>query len=228
MNLDVLWAEIEAEQEWREAELHFLHNQLESLDDGEQQNKFRRILVVMLYAHLEGFCKFAFRHYLRAVNLAKIKCSEATFAIAASSLSNIFTALRNPTKKCDEFRKELPDDRKLHRFARDREFIESTANFEAQVVAIPDNVVDFESSLNPAMLRKSLYRLGLPHDQFSELDGEIKKLLEYRNGIAHGSHRGGISHEKYDPLYQAVFKIMAKVKRDIMSALTQGKYRRAS
>ena len=48
-----------------------------------------------------------------------------------------------------EFRRDLPNDTKLHRFARDQEFIERVADFIIRLVNIPEHVVDTESNFNP-------------------------------------------------------------------------------
>jgi hypothetical protein len=228
MEISAVWAEIEAEQEWRESELRALQNMAESLPSEAEKDRFRRALVMMLYAHFEGFCKFSLGLYVREVNSARITCGDATYAIAAASLTDMFEALRNPLKKCDEFRNELPDDEKLHRFARDREFIERTHEIESRIVSIPDHIVDVEDNLKPIVLRKLLFRLGMDHDQFAAIEGQIHWLLNYRNGIAHGSFRDGVSEDRYHPLYEAVFNIMNAVKRDVLTALSNRGYLRAS
>jgi hypothetical protein len=228
MSTETFWAEIEAEQAWREAEIRFLQNQLALLEEEEARDRFRRTLIVMLYSHLEGFCKFAFGLYVRGINEAQIKCAEATFAIAAASLADLFDALRDSGKKCEEFRNQLPSDEKLHRFARDREFLERAQEFDARIVEIPESVIDLEANLKPVVLRKALYRLGLAHDQFAVMEGQIHMLLNYRNKIAHGAFRDGVPKDTYQVLYGAVFDIMAGVKRDIMAALDERRYLRAS
>jgi hypothetical protein len=40
-------------------------------------------------------------------------------------------------------------------------------DFTIRPVNIPDHVVDTEANLNPVVLRKNLYRLGLPYDLFN-------------------------------------------------------------
>jgi hypothetical protein len=76
------------------------------------------------------------------------------------------------------------------------------------------------------VLQKILYRLGFPHDQLRNIDGEINQLLEYRNKIAHGESTSGINLEKYLDLRTASFKIMDEVKRLVVEALTERYYLR--
>ena len=136
-------------------------------------------------------------------------------------MSDIFTALRNPDSKCDAFRRDLPEDRALHRFARDREFIERVDEFGAKPVDIPDTIVNTESNLRPVVLRKNLYQLGFPHDQFSALEGGIQRLVNTRNSIAHGSlrYKDGVDKRSYDELREIVFDVMKTIKGDVMVAL---------
>ena len=138
----------------------------------------------------------------------------------------MFRNLRNPQKKCDLFRRELPDDAKLHQFAREREFIERTTEVGGRPVKIPDDVVDTESNLTPIVLKKNLYRLGLPHNQFQAHEGEIHQLLNFRNGVAHGDLKDGIEEIAYMRLRAATFAIMSGLGTGIMKALTEKAYSR--
>lgn len=227
MNLSELWAEIESEQTWRTDEIRFFQNQLINIDVESKKDQHRRSLVLILYAHYEGFCKFAFAHYLKAINTCNIKCSEANYAIASATLSKLFLTLRNPKKKNDIFRRSLPDDSQLHKFARDREFLERISEIEHIIVSLDDKIIETESNLKPVILQKLLYRLGLPYEKFDDLRAQINKLLSYRNKIAHGETRDGISEVVYISLRDDVLFIMNEVKREIMNALENEKYLRS-
>lgn len=226
MNPAAVRAELEADQAWREEEIRLFQNRGAAITDEEELRRYRRALVLLLYAHYEGFCKFAFTLYADAVNRAGIKCGEATYAIAAASLSEVFRNLRNPQMKSDLFRRLLPDDTKLHQFAREREFIEQTAAMENRPVRIPDQVVDTESNLTPTVMKKNLYRLGLPHDQFESYDGDINRLLRIRNGISHGELKEGVATTLYEQLRTATFEIMSRLSAGIMKALSERAYAR--
>jgi hypothetical protein len=226
VNLAALRAELEADRAWREEEIRAFQNRGSEIEDKEELKRYRRALVLLLYAHYEGFCKFAFILYATTINSSGISCGEASYAVAAASLNEMFRNLRNPQKKCDLFRRDLPDDAKLHQFAREREFIEQTAEVEKRPVNIPDDVVDTESNLTPIVLGKNLYRLGLPHDQFEAHDGEIHQLLNLRNGVAHGDLKDGIEEIAYMRLRAATFAIMTGLGTGIMKALAEKTYSR--
>jgi hypothetical protein len=221
MNLNVIWTEMEEEMKWRMDEIRFFSNHLANLSTTDEQDQFRRAIILLLYAHFEGFCKFAFLTYIRVVNNEGLFCKDVNYAMVASALSQIFYELRDPQKKADLFRSTLPEDAKLHRFARDKEFVERIDFFEQFPVEIPDEIIDLESNLKPSVLSKVLFYLGLDHEAFKSLEGNIHKLLNYRNNIAHGQTREGISEASYESISSATFKIMNDVRSFVMSSLTE-------
>lgn len=214
-------AQLEAEFEWRSAEIRFFQNLCEKLAELDEKNQFRRALILLLYSHFEGYCKFALTLYLSAINNAGLVCNQANSAIVAASLHDVFIKLRDGAGKAPEFRNKLPDDSKLHRLALDREFIERTSEIMSRPVVIPDKAVNTESNLKPIVLRKNLYRLGLPHDQFESFEGSIDQLLEYRNKIAHGETRTGVEQAKYESLRESAFRIMTGITTGITKAFDE-------
>ncbi len=226
MNLDVIWDEIEKEQAWREEEIQFFQNFLLKLPKEDDQKKYRRALVLILYAHFEGFCKYTFAHYIKTINDLQIKCKVANYSLVAAALTEVFTELRDPHRKNKVFQRSLPDDSLLHRFARDREFLEKIDELNDRDVSIPEKAIDTDSNLKPEILQKILFRLGLPHDKFDNIKDKVHKLLNLRNRIAHGESKDGLSQEEYDSLRESVFFIMNEVKRDIMESIKNKSYLR--
>ena len=133
-------------------------------------------------------------------------------------MNDIFSKLRDGVGKAAEFRNSLPDDSKLHRFARDREFVERTTEIKNRPVLIPDDIVNTESNLKPSVLRKNLFMLGLPIDQFKVHEPTIDKLLEVRNKIAHGASRTGIDLPLYESLRTGAFHVMTGITSGVTRA----------
>jgi RiboL-PSP-HEPN len=200
--------ELEAEQTWRRDEIRFLRNQIANMQSDAEKDKYRRSLVVMLYAHYEGFCKAALLQYVRAVNVANLRCGEAISAIVASSWIHIFKEIENADTKSRIFRALLPDDTQLHRLARRRHFIEQIDEFRQMPATLPEEAVDVEDNLSPIVMKKVLFRVGIDHDAFAYHDGDIHMLLRRRNNIAHGVERNGIDEKSYEKIETAVFAIM--------------------
>jgi len=226
MNIPDLRAELEADRAWREDEVRKLQNLGGNLGSDGERDQYRRALILMLYAHFEGFCKFALSLYCSAINRARIQCGQADFALAAASLAPLFRDLRNPDKKSDIFRHSLPDDRKLHMFARETEFVQRSAELLGRTVDIPDGVVDMESNLTPTVLSKNLFRLGFRDDAFKEWYGDINKLLEFRNKIGHGEMRAGIEEKAYVDLRSSVDRVMTGVTVVLIRSLEERDYLR--
>jgi hypothetical protein len=227
LNLEGIRALLEDELTWRQDEIRFLHNQLNSIKKEEDKKRYRKVLVVMLYSHFEGFCKTAFSIYANAINQENLTCSHVIDPIIASSLSTIFREFENTNKKSSLFKNDLPDDRTIHRFSRQVELINNLNAIWAQRVNIPiDDVVDTEANLKPSVMRKILYRLGLPHDAFNENEGKLHSLLNYRNKIAHGSSKDGLDEKIYEEIQASTLRIMSSTIKMIMNALSQTNYLR--
>jgi len=224
MSLDDVYAQIEGELDWRQSEIRFFQNLYSRNLSEQDQDKCRRSLILFLYAHFEGFCKFTLTLYITHINSELIKCKDANPAIVAASLSTFFKELRNPDKKNIEFRNTLPDDSALHRFARDKEFIESLIDVNNREVKIPDSLVNTESNLKPAVLRKNLFQLGFDHNALTSIEGSIFQLLNHRNNIAHGQSKEGVSKNSYEKIKEDTYSAMLGVKRIVMEAIREKKY----
>ncbi len=181
----------------------------------------------MLYSHFEGFCKTAFSIYANAINQENLTCSLVTGQIIASSLAIAFRDFENTNKKSSLFKNDLPEDRAVHRFARQVELINNLNVIWTQRVSIPvDDVVDTEANLKPSVMRKILYRLGLPHDAFNENEGKLHSLLSYRNKIAHGLAKDGLDEKPYEEIQISTIGVMSSIIKMIMNALSETKYLR--
>jgi hypothetical protein len=229
LNLEEVRAQLEDELTWRQDEIRFLHNQLSDIKKEEDKMRYRKALVVMLYSHFEGFCKTALSIYANTINQEGLTCTLVTDEIIASSLATVFKDFENTNRKSSLFRNDLPDDRTLHRFARQVELISNLKEIWKLNVQIPiSDVVDTEANLKPSIMRKILYRLGLPYDMFKENEGKIHLLLGYRNNIAHGIAKDGLSERTYEEIQAATREIMSSLIKIITSALSDTKYLRAS
>ena len=224
MNILDIRAQLEEELTWRLNELRFLRNQLAFIKDHDQKKLFRKSILVMLYSHFEGFCKTVFLIYIKTINQERVTRSNANDFIATASLVEIFRAYDNLDKKCELFKRALPDDNKLHKFARQVDFVREFNVFLAKIVDLPESIVDVESNLKPIVLRKILYRLGFPHDAFESFEGEINHLLNLRNSIAHGAYKQGLEQAEYAKIETATFDVMFRIKKIIISALDKQEF----
>jgi len=217
-------SQIEEQLTWRLNELRFLKNQLFTIENEDDKNRYRKSLVVMLYAYYEGFCKAAFQIYVKAINSQNILTSDANIFIRTSSMHEVFLAYGDDSKKDEIFRRSLPDDTKLHKYSRQITFVGEFANFLSKTVNIPEKIVDTESNLKPVVLKKILYRLGFPVEQVQISEDTINKLLTYRNSISHGSRRLGITDNEYERLESDVKILMNSIREIINNAIIDESY----
>lgn len=217
--------QLEEELTWRREEVAFFQNIGARVDEGDR-DRYRRSLVLMLYAHFEGFCKFALLTYINAVNQEQVSCFRATPVLVSAALSDALKALKNSQSKSDFFRRTAPDDQKLHSLARDIEFIERARAVMRVKVEIPDSAVDTESNLKPIVLKKNLFRLGLDIDRLDSHSQFIEKLLGMRNKISHGASRTGVTPPQYGEVKDAAFRVMDGVMHAVYQSFLDKKYLR--
>ncbi|WP_035050934.1 MAE_28990/MAE_18760 family HEPN-like nuclease [Carnobacterium pleistocenium] len=221
--IDII-SQIEEELTWRFEELVFFKNQLSLIEKEEEQNRYRKSLVVMLYSYYEGFCKSAFQIYIQTINLEQVTRADVNLSIRTSSLHEVFLAVGNDSKRDSRFKKELPEDSKLHKYSRQATFVNEFTNFLTETVNIPESIVDTESNLKAVVLKKILYRLGFPFEELDISENTINKLLGYRNAISHGSRKRGITEPDYEGLESNVKELMNNIRKIINEAIRCDSY----
>lgn len=217
MDINEFRAELELDWDWRLEELKLLKNVSSSLSE-EKAEIYRRSLVVFLYAHFEGFFQFSLNHYIKTINDQQIPCNQANSHLVTATINDVFQALRSDTAKCSFFKAQAPDDNKLHRFFREIQFVENTSDIYTSIVKIGSSSIDLESNLKPIVLKKNLYKLGLPHEIDKEIESNLNKLLAIRNKIAHGERRDGINKEEYEKFEQSVQLTVSNTMVDLTTA----------
>jgi RiboL-PSP-HEPN len=211
MTSDDFVAELYRGYDWHFDEVRRLKNLFADIDDESLQSEYRKSLVLVLYAHFEGFCVFSLQHYLAAINRAGINCDKAVSAILAGSWEPMFNAMEHGDQKCRIFSRTLPNDPSLHRHWRRRHFVEEMDRLLARPVNIPENTIDAKSNLNANVLQRNLFLLGLDHHFVDPHTETIHNLLGRRNRIAHGDDRRGVSSLEYDGFDSAVFVICCQL-----------------
>lgn len=225
MNILAIRTELEDERTWRRDEIRFLLNRLSDIESDDDRDRYRRAVVLLLYAHFEGFCKTALLTYVRAVNDTSLNCAAVQPAIAAATCSKILRALADSNAKSDFFRRQAPNDDKLHFAWRSQNFFARIAEVMHSPVLVPDDVVDTESNLWPVVLKKNLFRLGLDHNRFEAHEATINQLVQRRNDISHGAGRAGISAPDFEKLQRAVYEIIDEVMVMVVDAVSNQTYR---
>ncbi len=227
MTTDEFRAEMEIELAWRQEEIAFFKNQLNYVTE-DKKGKYRKSLVLILYSHFEGYTKICLQTYIQYINSQNLDRRDVNFGLMVAGMNKEFLAYENLDRKCDIFRKELPEDAKLHRLFRRVDFMEELDNFMNQKLHIQDSLIDTESNLWYIVLQKNLYKIGLPVDIFNDVKNDINGLVNRRNSIEHGNFKSGIEEQEFDRWEQKVLEIMGELMRVLYDYAHNHRYLRNS
>ena len=212
MTANDLRAELEAELAWRQEDLAFFKNQLNNISDEIEKDKYRKSLVLILYSHMEGYIKIALQTYIKYINAQNLPRKDVISGLMAASMNPEFNAYDNLDRKCDIFRRELPEDSVLHRFFRRVDFLDQLEDFKNAPLVIEDSVINTESNLWYVVLQKNLYKIGLPVDMFEQYHSDIDALVHRRNSIAHGDSHSGVTSPEFSNWEAKINRVMTEIR----------------
>lgn len=182
--------EIEADLDWREAELASLRIMMISSNLSQRDKLVLfRAAWALLYAHYEGFCKFALSVYYDQVSRLGINCKKFPAPIRNFALLAAVKAIRN--KPTDEAISDILGFEALH--------LDTPPKF-------PD--VDTESNLWPSVLDRLLGDAELTVLEVDSNRYRLKTLVSRRNKIAHGERDIIIDFDYYEE-YERAFREVA-------------------
>ena len=185
---------------WRKKEISTLQSLIQSRNRPHEQAALRRAAVPVLYAHWEGFAKFAAMAYLELVLRQRRRYRElAANFLAISARGRI---------------RQAAESRRLSAHIPVVEFIISGQDEQARFST--EGAIDTESNLSSSVLRDILLTIGIPYegDWSSKellLDGS---LLKTRNDVAHGE-RSVVDSSTYDQLHDLVISLVDQLKNSI-------------
>lgn len=183
-------SEIEADLDWREAELAVLRI---LVSDSALKRREKAVLFraawALLYAHYEGFFKFALTVYYDEISKRNVVCKSLPVKMQQFSLSKEIKILRNEAN--DNI---IP---RICSFPADH--LDSPASF-------PE--VETDSNLWPNTLFQILDYADLKLPSINLHDRKLETLVRRRNKIAHGE-RDIISDLTYYLQYEEAFTIVA-------------------
>ena len=220
---DEVTGELEEQWNWRVNELVKLENTYNSADDSSKLI-IRKTQILLLYSHLEGYVKFAFLYYILTINDDNMQIKQLNHHLRTVAMHNVFQEYSNINRKGKYFTKDFPEDNKLKIYSSRLDFMESFHNFLDEVAKIPEDVIDTESNLKPEVLNKILFQLGFSLDICNEYRGDIQRLLNYRNSIAHGSQTSDISQFPYEKIEKSVELIVEAVRELVRDSLLESRY----
>jgi hypothetical protein len=203
--------QIQADLDWRELELAFLRKQLlQTIVGSTQETTLLRTNLAMIYAHYEGFCKFALGTYVDALEKLALKRVDLRWPIAAQSLRQLHSELVS-VSDVGEFFKQVLTGLETH--------LNAKATYEK-----PENI----ANLWPALLVSWQKRLGLDATMVQQEFTRLESLVNSRNHIAHGKKLTVANRAELDKHADAATLAMHEVAIGITDALDKKLYVRSS
>ena len=170
--------------------------------------------VAVLYAHWEGFVKFALQQYVSFVRQQGAKHRELTdcfIAMAAKKQIEILVASKRPRLQID--------------------FVTwLTAEWDKRAHLPKESIIDARSNLNVEVFQDLVCQVGLPYrNEYSVAEKPvIQRLVDLRNDLAHGKWKQVDEAEWNDQLHPRVRDMLELLCVDVENSATQKGYLRAS
>jgi hypothetical protein len=214
-------ATLENELSWRRDEIRNLRNAQISQRAGATTKM--RALLVMLYAHLEGFSKFALEQYATTINNEQVPVLKAKKELSAACLAADFRGYRT----ADPGDQRDPEGSRARQVAKDAELIERILTLQNAVIRLDvDSVTSADSNLSSVVLHRNLTMLGLDRVEFYRFASTMRGLLNYRNNIAHGQTVNVPSDSSFLRLEDRIFDLCESLMRSIYEAVRDEEYLR--
>lgn len=251
VNISRYRALIEEDLFQRLEEINFFNNQLNNfraIDSSDtetervkaEKDKYRKSLVLILYAHFEGFFRYSFEVYAEALNNENIAIHKAVEPLAASSHSSEFEDYEDIVKysglDSDLFNREIKKLEKRIAFLSKVE-LKKSQPLKLHIGNYNDkkSVIYTASNLKSEIIDRILYAFGVHQDlgisksDFGQLTGRITQLMIKRNVIAHGDNkapefRNGVSESEYNDFKNSFDKIVELIPIVITKAMNQKLY----
>lgn len=226
MNPAELRAQLEDDLAWRLDELRHLRNELlGAREPSDWPVSAMRAILVMQYAHLEGYAQNAFSLYVRAINDQQLSAKILHPNLFACALSREFDEMRLGSGNDQE----TEDGRLMRRAKQQVAFVERMRVLADQILTIEADVaVSMEMNFGSDVLRRTLYRLGIPSDVVNRSHfTSLEFVRKARNDIAHGSRKERIEPGLFDAHRRKCEQFMNDLTRLITTAV-DGEWYRAS
>ena len=200
--------DLESDLSWRESELVILKRLAVTASGGSVREKaLLRAMLALLYAHYEGFCKYAWQLYVDAIESELPTRGALQSPLICLSLEDHFTQLRNNASDndlLDFHRKVLP------------KLLNKPVKFSATLEA--------DSNLSPDRYCENMNRACLPYKEIKERRSLLRSLVARRNGIAHGESAFIENVSEYNKYEDAAIIVMHELAISIIDSIDKKLY----
>ena len=217
-------AQLEEDMSWRLDEIrHLVNKLLHDQKPAEVPVVSLRAVLVMQYAHLEGFTRNALALYVDSINSCNLPAKELQPELMMAALTNEFDGLR----KASDINANEEDGKLTARARRQIAFVRKLQELSIGPISIAAEVaVSMEMNLGRDVLKRALVSLGIPvervtRDQYSSI--EFVKTV--RNDIAHGSRKERIPEGMFLAHLRKCEEFMGELARILTQAASEEWFR---
>lgn len=200
--------QLEDDLDWRLTELAILKKQAVLASKySDRYTALLRALWAMLYAHYEGFCKFAWDIYLDELQKSGVKTKDCKDEIAKLSLQKQFKSLKGnltPENLWDFGHTDF------------RTMLEDNLDFQIKL--------ETKSNLYPNLFKDNSTKVCLKCELVEQYETELKTLVGRRNEIAHGQKMSIKDIKEYKKYEDAAIEVMHELAIAIVDCLDKKLY----
>ena len=203
------WSQqLEDDLKWREAELASLKEQVViSSKHSVRYQALLRAMLALLYAHYEGFCKFAWELYLDELQNSRIKRKDCKDSIAKLSLQKQFKRIRGNLS---------PENLWYFGETGFKSLLEENLDFPVKL--------ETKSNLKPDLFKDNSRQAGLTCTLVDKHELKLKLLVTRRNEIAHGQKLTIKNLKTYEEYEDAAIEVMHELAIAIVDCLDKKLY----
>ncbi|MFB2982814.1 MAE_28990/MAE_18760 family HEPN-like nuclease [Microseira sp. BLCC-F43] len=203
--------QLEEDLDWRQAELAILKQQaVLAAKDSARYRVLLRAMWALLYAHYEGFCKFAWDLYLDELQKTGVKRKDCKDTIARLSLYKKFKEMRGNLSPLSIW-----------------EFGQTGFNLMLEENLDFPEKLETQSNLWPDVLKQNSLLAGLDCKLVDQYEIELKALVRRRNDIAHGQKMIIKDLNEYQKYENAALEVMHELAVSIVDCLDKQLYRQS-
>ncbi len=201
--------EIDLEIDWviRETtKIKLLPHRYEFIE--EEKDIYYKSMVPMIYAYLEGFVKNAIRIYMKFINQLDLNFNDISIRLLVHKIEEKYNCFKENIKSMQH------KEKLVEQLLQDIKNNDKTINFNDKAI----------QNINSDRLNKLLRELNFNEIQDIKIKDGLNKLLQYRNGIAHGENSYRVDENLLMEFINTIIKTMDYVSDIICNGYNSRNY----
>lgn len=194
---------------WRLREVTLIKNVLGNTEKDDDKGVVRKMLILLMYSHYEGFVKESLILYIYYINDLNINKTEIISNLKVLSVESTLKRKLSTQLNFDGF----------------LDLFQKLEQLNDGIFYIRENTaIDTKSNLNFDVLLTNLTRVGICSEPFKDLKEDINAFVNRRNEIAHGAYKNLIRKSEYERWERMFNRICSDFIRLLTNAVENKEY----